>query len=529
MHVVLYKYLGEKNRVDKSSFLSLVLDTTGTFKASVSILNPTLLLTLPLDPAYLLTDEDGDEIDEVALDNGEAVRVLNFNYFYIEEFRRYYYLTSFIISSNQLATITGVVDPLFSFKDGIIENEGYIERNELDYDPMLEDGLLPLELTKEVTEETPLSGGLVNCNFQSEFSDDVNYKNFICTFVNAAGAGKVITAPGDLPSIDTTKFGDSSGNMCLAMDQIETIRLATSLLGEYSSYNTFFKGLVAYPINLRKFSQYPTFSNVTIYKEDLTTHEYTPTTLSARGCPIPNNSPYLVVADFPLTSPSDFLELNPYTHYEIYLPFYGFYEVEINQIGGHRLLVYYSVSFESGSGEVYLYDYTDQRLIFSSSVQLGIPIALPSTNAQELLAQKNAAQLNMIMGLIGSGIGLIGSAATGNALGVLNSGFSAAQAVTGYINQTSLMFHRAQTSHNGTAGGLYSPLEVRLRITRTLKRNDLDMDKFAHQYGRPLREIRKLNTLSGFTLISSIHLEGLDAFDAEKAEIEASLLSGVLL
>ena len=62
MHVILYKYLGEKNRVDKSSFLSLVLDTTGDFKASVSILNPTLLLKLPLDPAYLLTDENEDEV-----------------------------------------------------------------------------------------------------------------------------------------------------------------------------------------------------------------------------------------------------------------------------------------------------------------------------------------------------------------------------------------------------------------------------------------------------------------------------------
>ena len=529
MTITLYRYMGEREKVDKSSDLILVATASGQFKAETNVLNPSLLLSLPQEGVTLVTDENGNLIADVITYDGNDSEILNFNYFYIAEFRRYYFLSSLVVSSHNLLIVSGEVDPLYSFKDQILSNDAFIERNEFTYDLMQEDNLLPLKMVWDVTESVPVMGGMVNCDFQADFSDDPNYKNFICSFVNQAGAGRVINSPSGLPVIDSTKFGDSSGNMCLAMDQINTITLVTDLLGDYSSYSTFFKGLIAYPINLRPFSDYPTFSNVTIYKEDLDTQQYSPITLNAAGCPIANNSPYLIVADFDLPTPSSFLDLNPYSHYELYLPFYGYHELNINQIGGHRLIVYYSVTFETGAGEVYIYDYTGERLIFSSSVQLGITISLPSTNAQEQQAQKNAAQLNLILSLIGSGVGMIGSAVSGNALGVVGSGLAGVQAVTSYINQLSLMFERAQTTHNGTAGGLYSPLEVRLKVSKSTSRAGLDMSKFAHQYGRPLRDVRKLSTLSGFTQVSKVHLEGCDATEGEKAQIESSLLAGVIL
>ena len=135
----------------------------------------------------------------------------------------------------------------------------------------------------------------------------------------------------------------------------------------------------------------------------------------------------------------------------------------------------------------------------------------------------------MILGLVGAGISLVGSVIAVNPAGALAAGAQGVGALVQYQNQTSLLFQRAQSTHNGSAGAAYSSMYVKVRITRAKVRQSFDLQKFAHQYGRPLREIRKLNTLSGFTLVSSIHLEGLGAFDSEKAEIESSLLSGVLL
>lgn len=533
MTITLYKYLGEREKVDKSSDLSFILSTSGKFKGDVSITSPVLILTLPVGRVEYVTDENGNEIEDIiAID--ETGEVLNFNYFYIEEFRRYYFLSSLSVSSGNVAIVTGSVDPLYSFKDQILRNSAMVDRNEFDYDTMQEDGALPLEIQKEVSEFVPEESddSKVNSKFQTEFEDDdINYKNFILTFINVAGYGRVITPdniPG-LPSIDSQKFDDSAGNVAFCLDQQNAAQLALDTLGDYSAYATFLKSLVAFPVNFREFSDYPHFENVTIYKENLQTHQYDPKVLNASGCPLASDSPYLVMADFVLPAISSFLDLNPYSHYEIYIPFYGYHEININQIGSHRIIVYYSLNYQSGGGEVYLWDYTASRLIFTASCQVGVSISLASTNAQEQQAQKNAAQLNLILGLIGSGIGAVGSAASGNVLGAIGSGLTAVKSVTSYINQTSLMFERAQCTHNGASGGLYSPLDVRLKITRTKARNGLNMSEYAHQYGRPLRQIRTLSDLHGFTAISSIHLEGVEALQVEKDSIISSLLSGVIL
>ena len=111
----------------------------------------------------------------------------------------------------------------------------------------------------------------------------------------------------------------------------------------------------------------------------------------------------------------------------------------------------------------------------------------------------------------------------------MGSGLSAVGDITGYINQTSLLFQRAQTTHNGTAGGLYAPLSVRLKVTRTSMRSGLVLGDFAHQVGRPLRKVQTLSTLSGFTKCGSVHLEGCTATQTEKDSIVSSLLSGVIL
>ena len=306
--------------------------------------------------------------------------------------------------------------------------------------------------------------------------------------------------------------------------------LFDALLGDFSAYSSFFKSLIAYPFVLDEAKD--TVVPVQIYKAEDDGQGgtiFTPVDTGATGKNIQSISKYRVVADFVMATPYSFLDMNPYTHYELYLPFYGWYELEFAQVAGDRLIVYYSVNYENGSGEVYIYDYTHQKMIFSASVQVGIALSLSSSNAQELQAQKNAAQLNLILGLVGSGVGMLGSAVTGNPFGVANSGLSAVSAVTGYINQTSMMFQKAQSTHNGPAGALYAPLEVKLRITRTTARNGLNLADFAHQFGRPLRQVHRLGDLTGFTQIAKVHLEGIDALDREKEEIESSLISGVIL
>ena len=525
MNVILYKYYGEHNKVDKSGDLTQVLSLTGSFKADTSILNPSLLLSLPLEGLSYLTDENGNLIADVITLDGTG-EVLNFNYMYIAEFRRYYYVSSIVVSSASLLVVTGEVDPLYSFKDEILANDAMIERNEFTYDPLQEDTMIPLEMSKEVTEEEK-TGSLVNTTFKADYDASGSPQPYLYTVSVAAAGGseKTISPISGLPTINTSQAGDVGGQMIYALTRDNVIRLVQGLLGEHSSLATFFKTLTVYPFTIDEKG-----TTLPIYVYKLSGGTFSPVNVgSAQGALLQSISNYRIVADFTLPSPSMYYDLNPYTHYEVYLPFYGWYEIKYNEVGNHRLLVYYSVNFENGSGEVYLYDYTDERILFNAPCQIGIQLSLSSSNAEELAAQKNAAQLNLILGLVGSGVGLVGSAAHGNVIGAVGAGLSGVQAVTSYINQTSLMFERAQSTHNGPAGSLYAPMKVRLRITKPKVRDNLDFVKFGHQYGRVLRDVRALSGLTGFTQIAKIHLEGCTATDAEKQEIESSLMSGVIL
>ena len=532
MNITLYRYLGERNKIDKSGDLVFVLRTSGKFKGEVSILAPSLVLSLPISDGETITDENGNRIADVVLSEGETPRVLNFNYFYIQEFGRHYYLTGLAVSSGNVAFLTGEVDPLYSFAPSIKANSAMIERNEFLYDPLQEDSALPLELEKEITEMTPAAGSLVNTEFKSDFDLETAPQPHLFTISIASVGGKEsdISALGNLPAISTGQAGDVGGQVVMTLNRDNVLILIAALMGSYSSYATFFKSLTVYPFELDE------ASNLNVAVEAYKAEDdgqggtiFTPIDTGAQGRYIQSISKYRVVADFVIPSASSFLDMNPYSHYELYLPFYGWHELDYNDIAGDRLTVFYSVNYENGSGEVYIYDYTDQRLLFSASVQVGIALSLSSSNAQELQAQKNAAQLNLILGLVGSGVGMLGSAVTGNPFGVANSGLSAVSAVTGYVNQTSMMFQKAQSTHNGPAGALYAPLEVRLRITRAQARNGLNLADFAHQFGRPLRQVRRLGDLSGFTQIAKIHLDNLEALDREKQEIESSLIEGVIL
>ena len=189
MHLVLYKYSGERNRVNKTSLLTQVLATEGYFKGDVSLLSPTLLLSLPQEPRTLIDDQN-NEIDEVIT----ATAVLNFNYFYIEEFRRFYYVSSLVVSSNNLVTLTGEVDPLNSFQSEILANGAMVSRNEFTNNNLINDSERPFTSEVDVTYTLLDSGSGKNITFDTldASSADNPLRYTLTTFLNADGRDNVL-------------------------------------------------------------------------------------------------------------------------------------------------------------------------------------------------------------------------------------------------------------------------------------------------------------------------------------------------
>lgn len=125
MTIVLYNSTAEKDVLNKSGYLTQVSTLTGTLRSGCNVVNPSIIVELDTLP--------------------------NFNYAYIQEFNRYYFLTDITNVNNKLWEIKLHCDVLFSHKTGILGLSCEVERNEFDNNLLLEDTLRGEETIHDIT------------------------------------------------------------------------------------------------------------------------------------------------------------------------------------------------------------------------------------------------------------------------------------------------------------------------------------------------------------------------------------------
>ena len=113
MNVRLYLTTSPANMVQKQ--LTLVTNETGTLREPTSILDPTFVM--------------------------ERNSPTGFNYVYIEEFGRYYYVTGISSVSNALVAVSCHVDVLMTYNTYIRQLSAVIRRQENEFNLLLDDGI----------------------------------------------------------------------------------------------------------------------------------------------------------------------------------------------------------------------------------------------------------------------------------------------------------------------------------------------------------------------------------------------------
>lgn len=126
MQISLFTCNAERNRINKSSYLTNRFVLDGAFRASTSALQieVTVEKTNPLKYQY--------------------------NYMYIEEFDRYYFIEEISSIRTNIWTIKGTVDVLMSFKNDILRSSAIIDKveNELAANLYLDDGSFVMDTRK---------------------------------------------------------------------------------------------------------------------------------------------------------------------------------------------------------------------------------------------------------------------------------------------------------------------------------------------------------------------------------------------
>lgn len=111
--ITFYNNSAEENVVDKTNFIVQASEVVGVLKEKTNIINPVITFNFDAIP--------------------------DFNYAYIDSFDRYYFVTDITSIGKNMWEISFKEDVLMTYKDGIFDLNGFIDRNEFDYDEAIED------------------------------------------------------------------------------------------------------------------------------------------------------------------------------------------------------------------------------------------------------------------------------------------------------------------------------------------------------------------------------------------------------
>ena len=431
--------------------------------------------------------------------------VLRSNYCYITELDRYYFINDLTLLSLNILRLDLLCDLLMSFKNYLKDEELMIERQSNNYNPLLKDDSIPLKSIKQVSEIVPPKGTLATASFNNYIGEDdhsivVNIMRrygITNTMGSESADNNVLTPPNTISSTSNKSRLlqlSSTWSYPKVIKNSDMPTLSQEIF-DHSDYASFIKSITIFPLNL------------TPDPEDSTTL----TTLDIKSdvrIAVENFNyyhEYYTIADFTIDGTGTFLDYSPYSQYEVFIPYYGWVELDPNNVVGKRILVEYMLNPEDGSATVFIVDRTSDKLLFQSSCQLGVRLGMTTSNQADNDRNRMSSIINLSLGGIASGINIAGGVAMGNPFGVAKGIAGIASSFGTFANSMIHNIHRASGQVSSGFVGLYSPKEVRLRITKNTLIDDIY--EFTQNEGRLSLKKLKISSLIGFSKCSSdIHL-----------------------
>lgn len=235
---------------------------------------------------------------------------------------------------------------------------------------------------------------------------------------------------------------------------------------------------------------------------------------------------------------NNFLDYAPYTKLELYLPFVGFVTLDNTLVMGKALFIDYVVDLFSGKCTAFLSvsdsldDKTNANIIMTCDGTIANEVQIGGGQGAEIAR-------NMLKLGVGATAGTVATVAGAVATGGASTAVSAAGALGAVSGGVSLL---ANTAINAiTAGQIhiakgqatqptintYAPQKPYLIITQP---RVVEPSTYARDYGKPCGKTFTLGALTGFTVVDSIHVEGLaTATSDEVTEVERLLKQGVIM
>lgn len=223
------------------------------------------------------------------------------------------------------------------------------------------------------------------------------------------------------------------------------------------------------------------------------------------------------------------------TTFKLFLPFIGFVSAEPEWFYRESIQVIYHFNILDGSFVAYVLStgaYVNNnnsgRTIlgqYAGSCCVHIPITGQSYSS--MVSTIVGSGISAIKGLTSAVAGTAGSLVTGNVMGAVGSAASGAGSLADSMLATAAAKPDVVSSNQYSASSAF--LSCRRPFTMIERPVSSFPTTFAKENGVPSNVSKKLGNVTGFNIIGNLHLDGINATEAEKDEIESLLKSGVIL
>ena len=488
----LYQLKCEDNMVGKggTGMMSLYDNVYGKLREETNILTPSILFQYESFP--------------------------EFNYLYLPKFKRYYFVTNITCVRNNVYRVDLKVDVLYTFETDIRGQNAFISRGGSAIAGRI-DERLPLNKVPNIV-TTKMTSYDTNRHFNSDQNDATKYNIVLCVLQSHAlsifaGTKQNLTDT-DLPSV-ANLLGHSPSITAYAITMNDWKTICDLLLND-DTLGTYIVSVHMYPFGV---------NNDAFVSAGLKAISLGATSTGVSGYIMQGySSQYSLYSTISITKrfsgdEYDFLNYEPYTKYEMFIPYHSWVPLEGKKILGKTLHLYYIHNYLTGVSMAFIYNSTDKIILDSYQVNVGIALSISTTNNRENENQRDSNMLNMIMGMIGGGVQIASGVASDKLGGIFGGALGMAKAFMGKINADMFIYDKGNTILNGELLGAYTFTDSYIR--ETYYQYDVNnVSYFRNTNGYKWDICSDLSSLSGYTEIPELHYTPSSQKYITKTEID---------
>lgn len=437
---------------------------------------------------------------EIILDLGTADSP-SWNYAYIAEFNRYYYVSDWRWIENRLWSASLSTDLLATYKDEIGASEMYVLRSSAASDGNIIDDYYPCKMTCTTqttignspwihttgSDNIDLSAGVFVVGYvtSQQPNDSHMYGSVVYSAMKQSGLRALVDALLDDSLLSGSGFDTADATLALQKSLIDPL--------------SYIKSCIWLPV-LYESLPGSSLSDLNIWDWSIPcTHKI-----------ISNDPPYIqytVTMDLikhPLTQTrGNYLNTAPYTRINLDLPPFGNIELDTS-LTANATQVQALITFDLITGQGRNRIIIDGVNTDTLESQIGVPIQLSQVMKDYLGAAQSG-----FNGIVGT----ISSALSGNIAGAISS------AGNGIANGVRAMQPR---SSSVSGNGSFAHLKNRPRLYHQFM---IPVDEDNEHCGRPLCQIRRVSSLPGYLLIKDAEID-INGFTGEAEAVRAYLEGG---